>query len=122
MEEFSRRLEASGYPIRVAGRIIRNGIVNYSRKVEKERKGEGNIHRQEDEGKLERRMGKLLGKNNWFRKQAKDMEGDEFSSLSGIERSGTGRVKQDPKTRIPHTAAKQGGKVRFSSPLFVQAW
>ena len=38
LEKFASRLEVSGYPVRVLARILRNGIINYSRIVEK--KGE----------------------------------------------------------------------------------
>ena len=36
LEEFCSRLRISGYPVKVAGKILRNGIVTYRRRLARE--------------------------------------------------------------------------------------
>ena len=50
---------------------MRNGILNYERRVVKEHMGRGPIHRQEEDGRVEGRLTKLVGKDSWFRKGGK---------------------------------------------------
>ena len=68
LEEFTNRLQVSGYPPRTAGKILRNGITNFLRRLEKEKRGQLPLHRPEEYGKLERRMAKVVGKDRWFRR------------------------------------------------------
>ena len=72
LETFCERLRYSGYPVRIAARIVRNGILNYENRVERERRGIQYLHRPEDEGKNARRGAKLNGKTNWYRKPRKN--------------------------------------------------
>ena len=79
VEDFCEPLRASGYPHRVAARIVTNGLKNYCRKVEAAKKAGKMFHRPEWDGRIERRLGKLSGKTNWFkpRKGSKSITGVE---------------------------------------------
>ena len=51
MEKFTMRLQRSGYPVELARRIMRSGIISYERRLRRELAGAGRIHRPEEEGK-----------------------------------------------------------------------
>ena len=69
LEDYCERLRKSGYPMKMAMRIMRNGIMNYERKLEKEIQGRGRIYRHEEEGRSGRRVKKFCGKATWFHAQ-----------------------------------------------------
>ena len=52
--------------MKMAMKILRNGILNYERKLAKEVQGRGRVHRPEEEGKSARRVKKFCGKSSWF--------------------------------------------------------
>ena len=67
LEEFSARMKISGYPHKIAGKVVLNGLKCYFSKVDKAERTNQMFHRQESEGKFERKLGKLAAKSNWFR-------------------------------------------------------
>ena len=78
-EDFCDRLQASGYPYKVAAKIVRNGLLNYVGKVEKAEKNNEWFHRPEEDGQVERRISKMTGRSNWFRPRRKT------EKLSGVD-------------------------------------
>ena len=50
LEEFCYRLNLSGYPVALAGRILRSGILTYEKRLRRELDGGSRIHRPETEG------------------------------------------------------------------------
>ena len=54
LDKFCARLKLSGYPIRLAGRIVRNGLLCYSKRLLREKSGGSRIHRPETEGRQQR--------------------------------------------------------------------
>ena len=87
LDNFCHRLEVSGYPVKIAEKVVCNGIICYERKVKKSKEMKEMFHRPENFGKVERRMGKLMGRSNWFRpKQRVVCEGREGDATKNYER------------------------------------
>ena len=57
LEDLSDRMRVSGYPAKVAGKVMMNGLKCYYSKLEKARKSGKMFHRPENEGKIERKIG-----------------------------------------------------------------
>ena len=64
LDDFCHRLEVSGYPVKIAEKVVCNGIICYERKVRKTKELKEIIHRPENFGKVERRIGKLMRRSN----------------------------------------------------------
>ena len=69
LETFTKRLQVSGYPCKVASKIVRNGTTNFLRRLERQKQGKGPLHRPEEDGRVERRLAKVVGKDRWYRRQ-----------------------------------------------------
>ena len=74
LEDLSDRLRISGYPVKISGKVMLNGLKCYFSKVQKAEKSSKMFHRPENEGKLERKLSKLAGKATWFRPGAGKMK------------------------------------------------
>ena len=64
LEKFCMKLELSRYPVSVAGNIVRNGFLNFMRRVDKEILGAGRLHRLAEQGRSLRRRKKVCGKTS----------------------------------------------------------
>ena len=79
--------------------------------------GLGAIHRPEEEGKLRRRLDKIVGKGSGFRKSgSKADSAGGGTSPSGGKNSKEAKTKSNVKPEKPVQMA-----VRVATPLFVQA-
>ena len=127
LEEFCGRLQFSGYPPRVAARILRNGIINFENRKAKAMKGTLKLHRPEDEGKLERRFTKITGKSNWFRMPGKSK--DDCSRNGGAKKDSCAKTGGWMSTSKPKPERKmyerkeeiRRKEIRIAAPLFVPA-
>ena len=122
LEGFCARLNRSGYPVALAARILRSGIMTYQRRRTREDNGGTRIHRPEAEGKDDRRRKKLCGQNKWFRKEPQDQSqlqpatrGDRGDGGGGG--GGRGRQGVDATT----TKGPSTREVRIAAPLFIPA-
>ena len=89
LEVFSERLRVSGYPWKVAARILRNGIVCYNKKKSKAVAENMMFHRPEEDSRLERRWSKLMGRSMWFKPKSKSgKNGDDASEERGTNGGG----------------------------------
>ena len=137
IDRFCSRLELSGYPVKIAAKIVLNGAICYEKKLAAAMKEGKTIHRSEDEDKVGRRKIKLSGMNNWFRPvKKKKIEDDEFHGGNGSGprlRGAPGRASRSPGggltpslgsgRKTTEAAIKNGPvkEVRVVAPLFVQA-
>ena len=132
LEDLSERLKMSGYPAKVSGQVMMNGLKCYFMKVEKARKMGKMFHRPGSEGRVERKINKLAGKNTWFRpgsgKAEKNgvVELDNEGSTKGLYREGmTNGGGFGPSTKrepLPKNVAKRSEKdIVVAAPLFIQA-
>ena len=64
MNQFSKKLEVSGYNQMQRRDIIESGVIGYERRVERQN---GQRHRRCVDTKKERQVRKLTGKNTWFK-------------------------------------------------------
>ena len=86
LEKFATRLQRSGYPVDLVGRIVRSGIISYERRLRNEISGKKRIHRHESEGKSERLSAKVSGKSSWFRRRKSEVEdGAETDIQQSVE-------------------------------------
>ena len=70
-------MEVSGYPVSVASTNVRNGLLNYTRRVQREKDGKGRLHRPAEEGSSLRRRRKFCGKTSLFRPEVAESCPDE---------------------------------------------
>ena len=116
LEEFCQRLRFSGYPVALAGRIVRSGILNYEKRLVREEAGGTRIHRPEEEGSGQRRVNKFCGKTKWFRKQGSNQQ-DQVEVTT--PRSGGGTI--GPNRSKLRKSASATTEPRVACPLFVPA-
>ena len=127
VESFCDRLRWSGYPWKVATRIVRSGLVNYQNKVKKAEEMGLMFHRAEGEGQMLRRRMKLAGKSNWFRPECKMKSGKEGERNQEPTKerwkNGANTGKEDGKdiTKVTSNTARKPEDVHVADPLFVQA-
>ena len=95
LEEFTRRLRLSHYPPSISAKIISNGIVTYKRALEREAREERNLHRLGEEGLVERKLGTISLKENWFRKKSSNPTPTlvEPQTAGGLEERGDNLCK-----------------------------
>lgn len=128
LDNFCARMEASGYPPKIAAQVVRNGLLCYEKKWRKMKATGKLFHRPEEEGKLERRIGKLMGRSNWFRPEKKK-EGEEspkpYIDTALTARKGlNGKVSRGVGTRAPMKRSvvnRSNQEIRVTAPIFVQA-
>ena len=135
LEDLSDRLRLSGYPPRVAGKIMLNGLKCSFSKVDKAAKSQVMFHRQEGDGRFERKMGKLAARSTWFKPGAgKKDHGKEGELLGkqgtsgnrsstwasgggGGDMSGMDRAQRDVRAISKRTEKD----IMVTAPLFVQS-
>ena len=119
MEDFCDRLKWSGYPCKVATKIVRNGLVNYLCKKNKAERSRTMFHRPEEEGRLQRRKMKITGRTNWFRPRRKTVDLGKNTNPRGktTERQDKDNVRKE----TGKMTVRKSGDVRVTAPLFVQA-
>ena len=86
--------------------------------VEKERRGQGPLHRPEEDGKLERRLAKVVGRDRWFRKSS-ESTGSTGEQAEGEDRVGGGSGRK--RSQRENERGKPETRLRVAAPLFVPA-
>ena len=89
LDKFSRRLQLSGYPLKLVERILKNGIVCFERKTKKFKDEGREFHRPEDDGKIGRRIGKMMRKSRWFRPNEAGVKLVGKTHMSGSKKRGS---------------------------------
>ena len=74
IDDFHQRLELSGYSLQASRRILVSGLQGYERIRKVATRTGGFVNRPARVGEEGRRLKKLLGKSNWFKKAKKQLE------------------------------------------------
>ena len=78
IDSFLNQLILSGYSLQASRRIVVSGLRGYERIRKLAAKTGGFINRPARVGKEGRRLKKLLGKSNWFKKEAKKQQEEKI--------------------------------------------
>ena len=96
IDDFQHRLELSGYSLQASRRILVSGLQGYERIKRLAAKTGGYINRPARMGEEGRRLKKLLGKSNWFKKKRKKQQ-EEGPNQRGRKKTNGQKDKPPPR-------------------------
>ena len=101
VDNFTAKLAASGYKNDQIKTITVAGIKGYEKAAEKERTGNGRLHRSAAEGAASRQRKKLLGRSSWFKDKKKTVR--RTTGTKGVVEGPSPLMKKGMNREYPNT-------------------
>ena len=126
IDDFQHRLELSGYSLQASRRILVSGLQGYERIKRLAAKTGGYINRPARVGEEGRRLKKLLGKSNWFKKKRKKQQ-EEGPNQRERKKNNVQKDKSPPRVtsvlfapKARHSELRGGSRAVRSNSLCLE--
>ena len=113
LDQYSKKLVTSGFPKVMIAKIVRNGILAYQKAVARHNSRKRDINEPGEIGMYLRRLGKIVDKGEWYRKEREEEDSD--GRLTDTRWYGS--FKRDRKQA--RNVNMNGVQVRIGAVIFV---